>query len=87
MGNSYRFHSGELDSVPTGTMTHEQTAKARAGVILPATKESIELTDDWEMYKYEGAMDLKYGRFIYSKKLDQIRHSTIGEFYGDALVD
>jgi hypothetical protein len=46
-----------------------------------------ELADDWIMVISEGAMDVKYGRNMYSPSLDQFRHSTMGEFYGSGIVD
>lgn len=87
MGNSYKYFRGELDSIPLQKITHEAIANARKKEILKPSQQVLDLTDDWIMYEYEGGTDRKFGRVVYSKKLDQIRGMTIGEFYGDGIVD
>lgn len=54
---------------------------------LKATAENIALADDWMPSVVNGSNWSKYGRFMYSPKLDRLRDQSILEFYDGNVVD
>ena len=55
--------------------------------IMDSTLKIINLTDDWVQAVKRGSGWTKYGRYMYSPKLDKLRSQTLLEFYGDGVVD
>jgi hypothetical protein len=47
----------------------------------------IQDIDDGEQYEWYQVGDTKYGRFMYCTKTKTRRSQTMGEFYGNAIVD
>lgn len=69
-----------------GYMDPEDWDRIRDKPLLKSTPNNVALADDWESVVREGS-DEKYGRLMYSRKLDQFRSQTMGEFYGKGIVD
>ena len=68
---------------PVTIVTTEQWRDMHVKGVLDADQHGA--ADDWIMISRE--RNSKYGRAMYSKKLDQVRCQTMGEFYGDGIVD
>jgi hypothetical protein len=80
------YNSGFISRFPKG-MVKELWLELLEEGLLDCTPESITLADDWEIMFREGNSDTKYGRQMYSPSLNRLRSLTMGEFYGDGIVD
>ena len=55
--------------------------------ILDDTIVNVDSTDDWIQVWKPYAKNMKYGKIMYSNKLNKLRSVTMGEFYGKGIVD
>lgn len=55
--------------------------------LISLSSPDYEEVDDWKVAVKVGTRDTKYGRMMYSEKLDRLRGLTMMEFYGNAIVD
>ena len=49
--------------------------------------DSKELADDWVECTKDSDEREKYNRYMYSPKIDRLRHQDINEFYNDVVID
>ena len=65
-------------------LTQQQFNILRVGMLDGA---DIDLADDWiTVWKPDGK-NQKYAKLMYSNKLNKLRGTTMGEFYGNGIVD